>query len=249
MSPTSSPRGFRVTTRDREIVRWIGRLRMVTAAQVTERFQIGRAVGYARLRGLVSLGLLEHARIFHASAGVYTATRAGLATADLTLPPARVDVRTYEHDLELSSLVIELEREFGTDRLKTEREMRAADTLLPGASVQAPRYAVPLAGERGQMYLTPVGHPRLHFPDCGVTGVREGGVLAVELERTPKGRARLRGILSAYVAAPHIHQVRYRATNERVQELLRGEIARIRAESLFEVQLLPSSLRRQRLAS
>lgn len=43
--------------------RWLGRLRMATAAQVAERFEVGRAVSYARLSELVRLGLLEHARI------------------------------------------------------------------------------------------------------------------------------------------------------------------------------------------
>jgi hypothetical protein len=62
--------GFRVTTRDKEIVCWIGRLRMASAAQVAERFRMGRAVTYARLSGLVHLGLLDHARIFHRAPGV-----------------------------------------------------------------------------------------------------------------------------------------------------------------------------------
>jgi hypothetical protein len=159
-------------------------------------------VAYARLAGLVALGLLEHARIFHGAPGVYLTTRAGLATVDLALPPARVDVRTYDHDVELSSLVIELEREFGAGRLVTEREMRAVDTPLGDRAAQRQRYAAPLTGDRGQMRLTPVGHPRLHFPDCAVRGRGPNdAILAVELERTAKGRTRLRGILSAYV--PH----------------------------------------------
>jgi hypothetical protein len=49
-------RGFRLTSRDRAIVRWIGRLRMAGAAQVAERFGLGRAVSYARLGGLVRAG-------------------------------------------------------------------------------------------------------------------------------------------------------------------------------------------------
>jgi hypothetical protein len=57
------PREFRVTARDLEVVRWIGRLRMTTAAQVGERFMLGRAVSYARLSGLVRLGLLR--RVLH----------------------------------------------------------------------------------------------------------------------------------------------------------------------------------------
>jgi hypothetical protein len=228
--------GFRVTDRDREIVRWVGRLRMVTAAQISERFELGRAVSYARLSGLVRLGLLEHTRVFHATPGVYTASRAGLATVELALPPARIDLRTYEHDLELSSLVVELEREFGSDRLTTEREMRGADTAVGGTVHERPRFAVPLIGGRGQLQLTPARHRRLHFPDCAIASADgNGAILAIELERTAKGRARLRGILTAYVAARHIGQVRYYAVTERVRKLLAAEVEQVGARDLISV--------------
>ncbi len=236
MSRAASYRGFRVTRRDREIVRWIGRLRMVTAAQVGERFGLGRAVGYARLNGLVRLGLLDHLRIFHATPGVYRTTRTGLAAVDLDLPPARVDVRTYEHDLQLSHLVIQLEREFGYDRLRTEREMRSLDTPLGAAPRERPRFAVPLTGGRGQMQLTPIGNARLHFPDCAVMARgHEESILAIELERTAKGRARLRAILSAYVAARHVGLVRYYPTNGRVLKLVASGTTELRATELVEI--------------
>lgn len=236
MSQPRSVRGFRLTPRDREMVRWIGRLRMATAGQVAERFGVGRAVGYARLGGLVKLGLLQHLRIFHATPGVYTATKIGLAAVDLDLPPARVDVRTYEHDLELSSLVIDLERKFGENQLTTEREMRSLDTPLAAPPRDRPRFAVPLTSCRGQLQFTPVGHARLHFPDCAVPGVGdEGSIIAVELERTAKGRARLRRILSAYVTAHHIQRVRYVVTNERVRQLVESEVANLRADQLVEI--------------
>lgn len=235
-----------MTARDREMVRWIGRLRMATAAQVAERFDLGRAVSYARLSGLVRLGLLEHARIFHASPGVYLATRAGLSVVGLTLPPAHVDLRTYGHDLELSGLVIELEREFGAERIATEREMRAADTPVGSAPVERPRFAVPVAGARGQLQLTPVGHPRLHFPDCAVS-VDDCGtgsnVLAVELERTAKGRARLGRILAGYVGSRHIGAVRYYVTTERVRDLVNAEVASLRAKALIEIRDRSSDMR------
>jgi hypothetical protein len=227
--------GFRVTSRDREIVRWIGRQRMASARQVAGRFRLGRAVTYARLGGLVRLGLIEHARIFHAAPGVYLATRTGLATVDLQLPPARVDLRTYDHDLELTSLVVELEREFGADRVWTEREMRAADIPAGPASCTRPRFAVPMSGARGQLQLTPVGNPRLHFPDCAVT-LGPDRVLATELERTAKGRARLRRILRGYVSGRHISAVRYYAVSERVRELVGREVAAQRADQLIEVR-------------
>ncbi len=188
------------------------------------------------------MGLLEHARIFHAAPGVYLATRAGLAAVDLDLPPARVDLRTYAHDLELSSLVVKLEREFGRERVSTEREMRAADTPLGAAPTTHSRFAVPLAGARGQLQLTPAGHPRLHFPDCAVAGRSaeiEEPVFAIELERAPKGRARLRRILVGYVAARHISAVRYYTLGDRVRDLVQSEVAAQRACKLIEVRDWP----------
>lgn len=224
-----------MTHRDREILRWIGRLRIVSAAHVAARFGLGRAVAYSRLGGLVSLGLLDHQRIFHAVPGVYLATKAGLATVHLGMPPARVDLRTYHHDLELSCLVLELEREFGAASVVTEREMRVRDAPVSDAPAEYPAFAVPLGRGRGQLQLTPAGHPRLHFPDAAVRLHGRDSVLAVELERTAKGRARLRRILHGFVSARHIERVRYVVTDNRVQELVRSEVGRLRAEALVEI--------------
>jgi hypothetical protein len=231
-----------VTNRDTQIVRWVGRLRMATAQQIAERFGLGRTVTYTRLGVLVRLGLLEHARIFHGAPGVYLATRAGLAALDLALPPARVDLRTYAHDLELSSLVVDLEREFGREQVSTEREMRAVDMPAGSPSVIRPRFAVALAGALGQLQLTPAGHPRLHFPDCAITvwsGETQDTVLAVELERSPKGRARLRRILRGYVAARNVSLVRYYVLGDRVRALVESEVAAQHAERLIEIRGWP----------
>lgn len=232
-----------MTARDKEIVRRIGRLRMACATQVAERFDLGRAVTYARLGGLVRLGLLEHTRIFHGAPGVYLATRAGLAAVDLELPPARIDLRTYTHDLKLTSLVSELESEHRRERVSTEREMRAADAPVGGTPAEGPRFAIPLAGAHGQLQLTPAGRQRLHFPDCAVArrcGETSTGMLAIELERTAKGRARLRRILAGYVAARHITAVRYYARGDRVRDLVESEVAALRANALIEVRDWPT---------
>jgi hypothetical protein len=181
---------------------------------------------------------LEHKRVFHGAPGIYLATRTGLATVDLSLAPPRVDLRTYDHDLKLASLVVELEREFGAERLRTEREMRAVDTPADGRVRARPRFAVPLTGAGGQLQLTPVGRPRLHFPDCAVT-LDADRVLAVELERTAKGGARLRRILSAYVSARYIAEVRYYVHAARVRGLVESEVAARRAQSLIEVRAWP----------
>ncbi|MGH2837107.1 MAG: hypothetical protein ACRDJY_02025, partial [Thermoleophilaceae bacterium] len=156
-----------MTPRDREIVRWIGRHRMVTAGQVAERFGVGRSQCYARLTGLARLGLLSHERLLHGEPGVYLATRGGLDMADVALPAATVDLRTYEHDLDLVSLVRELEHAAaGEASVLTERELRAIDT--PGGRPPGdyrPRFAVQV-GRGQQLQLTPAGAPRVHFPDA-----------------------------------------------------------------------------------
>jgi hypothetical protein len=211
---------------------------MVGAAQVAERFRLGRAVAYARLGGLVRLGLLKHARIFHGAPGVYLATRIGLASVDLELPSARVDLRTYAHDLELSWLVLGLEREFGRDWVRTEREMRALDTSPGRPAGERPSFAISLTGARGQLQLTRSGYPRLHFSDCAVIGASADGgrLLAVELERTAKGQARLRRILAGYVAARHIGSVRYYVCGERVRNLVEDVVTAHSADTLIEVR-------------
>jgi hypothetical protein len=152
--------GFRVTARDEEIVRWIGRLRMATAAQVAARFGLGRAVTYARLGGLLQLGLLEHVRIFHGEPGVYCATRPGLSVTGLELPPARIDIRSYAHDVYLSALVIDLEREFRPEQITTEREMRAMDT----SSHQTPTGRSASGSNLRERMASSSSHPRSATP-------------------------------------------------------------------------------------
>ena len=179
---------------------------MASATQVAERFDLGRAVTYARLGGLVRLGLLEHARVFHGAPGVYLATKTGLAAVDLELPPARIDLRTYTHDLELTSLVASLN--VSTD----------SGASAPSGDACGGRPGRGRAGRRATIRDTAGGRARPNpthsrgTPAPPLPGLRGGprsgetstGMLAVELERTSKGRARLRRILAGYVAARHV---------------------------------------------
>lgn len=150
-------------------------------------------------------------------------------------PPARVGLRTYDHDLELNDLVIELEREFGAAVVVTEQEMRQRDTAISAIEAPTPTFAVPLSGALGQLQLTPRGHPRLHFPDAAVQLNTGEGIVAIELERTAKARSRIRRILSGYVAARRVYRVRYVACSDRVFTLFRSEVSRLGAEPLVEI--------------
>ena len=100
-----------------------------------------------------------------------------------------------------------------------------------------------LTGTHGQLELTPAGHRRLHFPDCvvvGAPGESAERALAVELERTAKGRTRLRRILAGYIAARHIGAVRYYALGERVRNLVQSEVGAQRAHALIDVRAWPA---------
>ncbi|HYI81017.1 MAG TPA: hypothetical protein VEW67_09180 [Thermoleophilaceae bacterium] len=222
MSANRSIRGFRVTRRDLAVVGWLGRLRFAEAAQVARRFALSERHAYRRLRGLVALGLLDHRRVFHNRPGVYWATRAGLDAAGLRLPPAGIDIRTYDHDRLAAAVAIDLAGEFSAEAIVTERELRSLD-----AAAESPRYAVRRgSADRG-------GRRGLHFPDLAVNGA-DGRPLAVEVELTAKGRGRLDSIVAAYVRARHIAGVRYYAAPSATPGLERA-IARARAESLFDL--------------
>lgn len=214
--------GFRVTRRDLAIVRWIGRLRLAEARQIAKRFEMDERNAYRRLRGLVRLGLIDHARIFHARPGAYAATRAGLGAAGLRLPPPRIDIRTYEHDRIAVSVLIELEREFGAAAVRTERELRALD----GGSPARPRYAVRRGSETTRRGL--------HFPDLVVV-LADERTLAIEVELTAKGRTRLDSIVRAYVRARHVEVVRYYAAPAALKGVERA-VARAGAERVFEIR-------------
>lgn len=225
----SGGRGFRVTERDLEIVRWIGRQRFVEAGQVATRFRMHERHVYRRLRGLVWLGLLAHRRVFHGQPGAYWATRAGLRAVGVRLPVAGIDIRTYDHDRIAAAIVIELESEFGAPAILTERELRSRDT-----AAERPAYGV--WGRRAQL-----GPRGLHFPDLAVDR-GEGLPLVVEVELTAKGRARLDSIVGAYVRARHIAGVRYYAS-PRARAGVEKAVARADATALFDIRPLERYLR------
>jgi len=63
-----------LTTRDREIVTWIGRQGVVRAEHVMTRFSIGRTAAYRRLHELVDYGLVRRHRLLYNDVGLLTAT-------------------------------------------------------------------------------------------------------------------------------------------------------------------------------
>lgn len=231
------PRSFQLTARDRDIVRWIGRVGVADARQIAARWQrtelresgaskgMPQSNAYCRLRGLEQRDLLERRRLLFGEPAVFLATRTGLRFAGLDLSPRKVSAGGIAHASRATSLCLELEEEFGTEAVLCEREIRAED----GRSSE-PRYAVAADGR------LPDGRPRLHFPDFAVRQPPRS-TLAIEVELTAKGSQRLSAILRAYVRARHVEGVRY-YVSPRAARPVREAIARTRCGPLVDVRVL-----------
>lgn len=157
-------------------------------------------------------GYLESRRWFYERPGVVMTTSAGLREGGLDLPPARVDVRTYTHDLACVWTCIELEREFAGGRVLTEREIRVEDSGL-----LSPTWSPGQLGRSGAAQ-------RIHVPDLAVEPEPGADPLAVELELSPKGRARLAQIMRLYAGAGHLGGVRYYVADPATERAVRAAI-------------------------
>jgi hypothetical protein len=210
----------RLTPGDVDVLHLAGRHRFVTAAQAARA--VGRAEKkiYPRLLGMRSWGLVEFHRPL-ISRGVYLATRLGLATAGLTLPPARVELATFTHDRLVTDLAVDLEA-VGTEVL-TEREMRSHD--------ENP--------DHDHSYAVIVPSGGRHYPDL-LVALDSGRWRAVEVELTPKNKLRRERILTGYARARHIDAVTYHAGSPAIADLLQRTITSFGLGDLVTVEVLPA---------
>jgi len=181
--PGRAARG-RLTARDLELVRFLGRVKLARAEHVGRRFAMARSKIYARLSLLAAEGLVASERRVPGSA-VYYATRTGLAATGLPLGEARMSLATLEHDLAVAQVCAETERAEGAPVVVTEREMRA-ELRLEGTCAW-----------RTEVRDTGQGRSGFHWPDLALHRGR-GGHIAVEVELTQKRAERTRSILAGY---------------------------------------------------
>lgn len=172
-------------SRDRELVRLIGRHGAMTIDQVQEAMDCGRTVTYGRVARCVEGELIERTSIPGVSAAVLHCTRAGLRYVGLGLPVASVSVASIVHQLRCAQVGIQIEKKLGPNRLLTEREIVLEEQIegQPVASITVGYF-------RGQ--------PRMHRAD--LAALAKKGTIAVEVELTPKSPARLRGIIEAWAS-------------------------------------------------
>lgn len=219
---------------DVELLRFAAAQRLFSGSHAAAL--LGETPGRAqtRIRRLEEAGLLITHRVFQGEPPVHLVTRRGLSLLDLRLGAPRLDLASYAHDLGVAWLWLAAQagRLGAVAKLTSERTLRSAhaQAVLHGdGGAPGPPLAVRLGG------VGPTGHPRLHFPDILLTRP-DGRRLALELERSAKGQARLRSIMRGYVLEPGIEGVLYLVDRPVVARAVRGAARAAGAGELVRVQ-------------
>jgi hypothetical protein len=181
---TSQPE---VTSRDVEMLTWMGRYGIVTAPQVATRFfsredgGTGSRAARNRLTTLESLGLIRRNIPFARHPGVLRLTPAGADLADAHIAPAGWVPAEIRHSLAVVDLMETLATEHPGSTVRTEREIRVDRGAIG----------------RGRSF----GNER-RIPD-GELVLKSGKVVAVELDLTPKRSPDVARIIRSYLRSDY----------------------------------------------
>jgi hypothetical protein len=174
----------RLTERDLEITRFLGRVKIARPEQVALRFSIGRSTSYERLAILAEFGLADSAENVAPTGRVWFATAAGLKECGFGFPPLKPTVGAVTHDLGATQLIAELEA--GDVPCLAEREIRAYTR-----EVQDDRYSFAVNDHTAGKLIR-------HTPDVVCEIPDEDRFYAIELELTRKVALRWRDILTGF---------------------------------------------------
>lgn len=194
-------RELRLTPRDVQLLAFVAEHRLVLETHVQALLGSSPDATRTRLRALARSGYITYRRVFNGEPACCQIRRPGLAVIGSRLPAARLNLACYDHDVGAAWLCLAARGgTFGRmRRVIGERELRSHDR---GRDREAEPYGVRLGG------VGPRGEERLHYPDLLLVTPR-GQRLALELELTPKGRARRENILAGYGADARVDAVLY----------------------------------------
>jgi hypothetical protein len=223
-----SRRQVRLTVRDQELLAFIAEHRLVLAAHAQALLGTSASTSAARLRALSQAGYLTSRRIFHAQPAAHRITAHGLRAIGSTLPAPRIDLRCYQHDVDLAWLWLAARRgRFGPMReVIGERQMRSGDAR---PDRQGPALGLRLGGVGAH------GRDRLHYPDLMLV-TPQGHRIGVELELSAKGQTRREKILAGYGSDPRYDAVLYLVKDRAVAESIRASARRLGISSRVHVQ-------------
>jgi hypothetical protein len=218
LDPAAPPRD-----RDQELVRFVGRHGLVAIRHVMTEMEVGRTAAYRRVAACVDAGLLERLDLLSTEPGLLRATRDGLRYAGLGLPFAKVTPGAVDHLLRCATTAQLLGRHYGHDRVLSERELVLAEQIggRPIASADL--------GERR-------GKTRLHRPDLAV--LTDEGVIAIEVELTPKAPRRLYGLIRAWrwaIGTGTVSEVHYHCAPGQTRQAVERAVEKVRAEQFIAI--------------
>jgi len=207
--------------RDHELVCYVGRHGAVTIGDVMKATGVGRTVAYRRVARCMEAGLIERLAILHSEPSVLRATPQGLQYAGLGLPLAEISPGSVIHSLRCASIAHALCEHFGVERVLTEREVIQAERIeeRPVASAE--------------VGTLPSGAPQLHRPDLAV--LTDAGVLAIEVELTPKSPTRLAKIIASWWAAKWVKEVQYVTPAGPTRRAVKRAVAKVEARGRVKV--------------
>jgi hypothetical protein len=214
--------------RDRELVWLVGRLGVLTVEQAMRATGTGRTATYRRVAALIEAGLLERLDLLRSQPSLLHATREGLRYAGLAMPVAKVSPGAVDHWLRCATVALDLGECYGRDRVLTEREIVATEALEDRT--------VAKARLNGGDY-----RERFHRADLAV--LAEAGVIAVEVELTPKALRRLEELIRAWrsaVGGGEVSEVRYLCEPGQTRRLVERVVERVRAERFIQIGEAPA---------
>jgi hypothetical protein len=222
----SQPRGggVRLTDRDRALLAFAAEHRLVLETQVATLLGTSLGAAAARLRVLAGENYLARRRLFAGQSAYCQIRPRGLAAVASELPPPRLKLADYRHDVGVAWLWLAARAgTFGRSaEVLGERRLRSHDGALSrrercGRPAEEP-YAVYLGG------VDRVGNPRLHYPDLLLID-EQGTRIALELELSLKEPARRERILGGYAADGRIDSVLYLVEDDRRGQAIARAIA------------------------
>jgi hypothetical protein len=218
--------------RDRELVRLVGRHGALTVEQAMRATGTGRTATYRRIAALIEAGLLERLDLLRSQPSLLHATREGLRYAALAMPVAKVSPGAVDHWLRCTTVALDLGERYGQARVLTEREIVAKE-LFEGRAVAKAKL-----GDAGDGY----GAQRFHRADLAV--LAEEGVIAIEVELTPKAPRRLEALIRAWRRAlmtGDVAEVRYLCEPGQTRRLVERVVRIVRADNAIQIEEAPAS--------
>jgi hypothetical protein len=210
-------------------VRLVGRHGVMTVEQAMRATGVGRTATYRRAAALIEAGLLERLDLLRSEPSLLHATRDGLRYAKLAMPVAAISPGTVDHWLRCVTAALDLGECYGHDRVLTERDIVSREVIEDR-----------LVGRIPFGRVLAHGNQRFHRPDLIVA--TEEGLIAIEVELTPKAPGRLAALLRAWrmaVGTKKFSEVHYLCEPGQTRRLVERVAKKVSCDGFIQIGEAP----------